>query len=258
MAKAVPFLLPGDALRRISPRMKTPEEQRIDEERERQYEVRRQERIAANSKPRSRTGLVLFLMAVCLVLGVLASGYVLRQAGNNSLFGSLASALLGNRTETVSAPMVVNQIQRLNRLESVQYSVDTVVEGHRTNAVLPDLLFGDRLLLIVHGQVIAGVDLSKLNPESVHVNGKAITVELPPSQIFTSRIDEGKTKVFARSTGVLTPMDPNLETDTRRTAETQIQDAATKDGILDTARGNARNSIESLLRGLGFDQVTVR
>ncbi len=156
--------------------------------------------------------------------------------------------------------MVVSQIQRLNRLETVQYSVDTVVEGHRTSSlsVLPDLLFGDRLLLVVHEQVFAGVDLSQLKPESVHVSGTAVQVDLPPSQIFSTRIDEAKTKVFARSTGLLVPVDPNLETDTRQTAETQVRDAATKDGILDTARSNARNSTESLLRGLGFQQVTVR
>lgn len=238
--------------------MHTPEEQNTQTERDRQYEVRRQERVTANRKPRSWAGLVFFLMLVCLALGIAAGAFVLRRADTNAYFGTIAGALLGNHTETATAPMVVNQIQRLNRLESVQYSIDTVVEGHRTSAVLPDLLFGDRLLLVVHGQVIAGVDLSQLKPENVQVSGKSITVDLPSSQIFTTRIDEGKTRVFARTTGLLVPADPNLESDTRRTAEQQIQEAATKDGILDSARSNARNSVEGLLRGLGFNQVTVR
>ncbi|GAA3770804.1 DUF4230 domain-containing protein [Terriglobus aquaticus] len=239
--------------------MSTPEE-KIEAERERQYEVRRQERIAANSKPRSWAGFVLIMMVLCLCFGVLLAAFVVRRANTNSIFGTISTALLGDRTDTVSAPVVVSQIQRLNRLETVQYNVDTVVEGHRTSALnaLPDLLVGDRLLLVVHGQVIAGVDLSQLKPESVRINGKAIQVDLPPSIIFSSRIDEAKTRVFARSTGLLVPVDPNLETDTRRSAETQVQDAATKDGILDTARNNARSSVESLLRGFGFQQVTVR
>lgn len=236
------------------------EEQRTEAERERQHQVRRQERIAANSKPRSHVGLVFFLMLVCLGLGISAAVYAIHRAGNGGFFGLLGDRLLSSRTETVSAPMVVSQIQRLNRLETVQYSIDTVVEGHRTGSlnVLPDLLVGDRLLLVVHGQVVAGVDLSQLKPESVRVHGSSIQVDLPPSQIFSSRIDEAKTRVFARTTGLLVPVDPNLETDTRRSAETQVQDAATKDGILDTARGNARNSVESLLRGLGFQQVIIR
>ena len=240
--------------------MSTDEQRAAEAERERQYEVRRQERIAANTRPRSQVGLVFFLMLLCLVAGIGAAIYAVHRAGSGGLFGVLGEKLLSSRTETASAPMVVSQIQRLNRLETVQYSIDTVVEGHRTGSlnVLPDLLVGDRLLLVVHGQVVAGVDLSQLKPENVHIHATSIQVELPPSQIFTSRVDEGKTRVFARSTGLLVPVDPNLETDTRRTAETQIQDAATKDGILDTARSNARSSVESLLRGLGFQQVTIR
>ena len=240
-------------------RMST-DEQQTELERERQHDLRRQERLRANSRPRSHIGAVLFLMLLCLVLGVGAAIYAVHQAGNGGLFGLLGQRLLSSRTETASAPAVVSQIKRLNRLETVQYSVDTVVEGHRTGSlsVLPDLLVGDRLLLVVHGEVIAGVDLAQLKPENVHVSGTAVQVDLPPSLIFTARINEAKTRVFARSTGLLVPVDPDLETDTRRTAETQIQDAATKDGILDTARGNARSSVESLLRGLGFQQVTVR
>ena len=180
-------------------------------------------------------------------------------SGTDGITTQLAATLLGRpyRADT-SAPVVVEQIRRLNRLETVSFSVDTVVEGKRTNAVLPDLLFGDRLLLVVHGEVAAGVDMQQLTPESVKVEGKSVTIDLPRSQIFTTRVDEGKSKVFARTTGALVPADPNLETDTRRTAENQILASATADGILDTARANARSSLESLLHGLGFQQVTVR
>ena len=228
-------------------------------ERDRQYEVSRQQRIAVvNARPRSRVGSIFLAVLLFFVLGVAGAVVLLRHAGTSGVAGQLASFLLSGHDSFTSAPDVVSQIQRLNRLETVSYSVDTVVEGKHTNAVLPDLLFGDRLLLVVHGQVIAGVDLSQLRPESVKVDGRAVTVDLPASQVFTTRIDSGKTRVFARTTGLLTPADPNLESDTRAIAETQILQAATKDGILDTARGNARNSMESLLRGLGFTQVTVR
>lgn len=229
-------------------------------ERARQEEVARQQRIAYKQRPSSRVGAILLGLLLFFVVGVGAAVFLLRQAGTgNGFTAKLAGLLLsGSTTFNTSAPDVVSQIQRLNRLETVSYSVDTVVEGKHTNAVLPDLLFGDRLLLVVHGQVIAGVDLSKLKPEAVQVNGRSVTVDLPASEVFTTRIDSGKTRVFARTTGLLTPADPNLESDTRKTAETQILQAATNDGILDTARANARGSMESLLHGLGFTAVTVR
>jgi hypothetical protein len=229
-----------------------------EDERTRQRDFARQQRISYKEKPRSRAGLALFGLLLFFVLGVSGAVWLLRHAGTNGAAGKIAGYLLGGRESfNTSAPDVVSQIQRLNRLETVSYSVDTVVEGKRTNAVLPDLLFGDRLLLVVHGQVVAGVDLSQLKPESVVVNGRSVTMDLPASQIFTTKIDSSKTKVFARTTGLLVQADPNLESDTRSTAETQILQSATADGILDTARSNARGSMESLLRGLGFESVTV-
>lgn len=229
-------------------------------ERARQESFARQQRVTYKQQPRSRAGAILFGLLLFFVVGVGAAVFLLRQAGTgNGIAAKLAGLLLsGSTTFNTSAPDVVNQIQRLNRLETVSYSVDTVVEGKHTNAVLPDLLFGDRLLLVVHGQVVAGVDLSQLRPESVHVHARSVSVDLPTSQVFTTRIDSGKTRVFARTTGLLAPADPNLESDTRKAAETQILQAATNDGILDTARANARSSMESLLHGLGFTDVTVR
>lgn len=231
----------------------------LDEERERQRVVAREQRMAYKEKPKSRVGAVLLGLLIFFVLGCAGAVWLLRQVGTNDVAGKVAGYLLGGReTFNTTAPDVVSQIQRLNRLETVSYSVDTVVEGKHQNAVLPDLLFGDRLILVVHGQVIAGVDLSQLKPEQVKVNGRSVSVDLPPSQIFTSKIDTGKTRVFARTTGLLVQADPSLEMDTQKLAENQILEAASKDGILDTARANARTGMESLLRGLGFEQVTVR
>ena len=226
-------------------------------ERARQEEVARQQRVAYKQKPPSRVGALLFSLFLFFVLGIAGCVVLLRHAGSGGIAGQLGSLLLSGHESFTTAPDVVSQIQRLNKLETVSYSVDTVVEGKHTNSVLPDLLFGDRLLLVVHGQVIAGVDLSQLKADSVHVDGHSVTLDLPPSQIFTTRIDSAKTRVFARTTGMLTQADPDLESDTRTAAENQILQAATSDGILDTARGNARNNMESLLRGLGFTQVTV-
>ncbi len=229
------------------------------DERDRQYEVAHQQRVAFRENRKSHAGAILLGLLLFFVFGAIAVVLLLRSATPNGAIARLASTVLGRSSAfDTSAPVVVQQIQKLNRLETVSYSVDTVVEGKRSNAVLPDLLFGDRLLLVVHGQVIAGVDLSALKEGGVKVSGKSVTVDLPPSQLFTTRIDEGKSRVFARSTGLLVPMDPNLETDARRTAETQIQQTAMQDGILDTARSNARMSVESLLHGLGFETVTVR
>jgi len=233
------------------------------DEREIQKEVRHEERLRTREEEaranRSFLGVKFFAVVLIFVLGIAMTFLFLRAATGGGPLAKIAALVLGrNVSFDSSAPAVVERIQKLNKLETVTYSVDTVVEGRRDNAVLPDLLFGDRLLLVAHGQTIAGVDLSKLSPDGVHVNGKAVTVDLPASEIFLTKLDSSKTRVYARTTGMLVPQDTNLESETRKLAEDQIQKAAISDGILDTARTNARANIQSLLSGLGFESVTVR
>jgi len=208
----------------------------------------------------SRTFSRPFLLIIfSLLLGAAAVVLFVRQA-TSGIPGRLASLITGRSTTyDVSVPIVVQKIQRLNRLETVVYSLDTIVEGAHSSPVLPDLLAGDRLILIVHGQSVAGIDLSKLRPEDVRIDsgGRSIRVTLPESQLFTTAIDNQHTRVYARSTGLLVPADQNLESNTRAKAEEQLQKAALDDGILDAARKNARATVTTLLYGLGFQQVDV-
>ena len=209
---------------------------------------------------RSSSSGILLLILVSLILGAGALAVFLRQA-TSGIMARAATAILGRTTIfDTSVPAVVEKIKRLNRLETVVYSIDTVVEGSKSSAVLPDLLAGDRILLVVHGQSIAGIDLSQLKPEDVRIdnNGQTIHVALPPSQIFLTSIDNQHTRVYMRSTGVLVPADPNLETETRVKAEQQLQASALTDGILDTASKNARATVTTLLYSLGFHEVDVK
>jgi len=202
----------------------------------------------------------LILILLSLILGAVGVVVFLRQA-TSGIMARVATAITGRTTTfDTSVPAIVQKIQRLARLETVVYSIDTVVEGSKSSAVLPDLLAGDRILLVVHGQSIAGIDLSQLKPEDVRIdnNGQTIHVALPPSQIFLTSIDNQHTRVYMRSTGVLVPADPNLETETRVKAEQQLQASALTDGILDTASKNARATVTTLLYSLGFHEVDVK
>jgi len=170
----------------------------------------------------------------------------------------LWSMLTGrNTTMDTSAPAVVDRIRKLNRLEAVTYSIDKIVEGERSSPVLPNFLAGDKLLLIAHGEVIAGIDLSQLKSGDISVHGDAVTLHLPPAQVLTSRIDNQRTRVYSRTTGLLVQADPTLESAARQAAEEQIVAAAKAEGILDKATQNARASLTTLLYGLGFHSVEV-
>ncbi len=136
--------------------------------------------------------------------------------------------------------------------------MDKVVEGNRENPFLPNFLVGDKLLLVAHGEVLAGVDLSQLKASDVSVHGNAVTVHLPQAQILMTRIDNGRTRVYSRTTGLLVPADPNLESQVCLAAEQEFAQAALADGVLDKARQNARTAVSALLSGLGFQRVDVQ
>ena len=199
----------------------------------------------------------IFAFLFALILGALTLAVFLRHA-TTGVLARIADRIVSRPAVfDTSVPAVVQKIQRLNRLETVVYSIDTVVEGSKSGSVLPDLLVGDRILLVVHGQSIAGIDLSKLHPEDVSIKGQSIHVTLPASQLFVTTLDNQKTRVYLRSTGILVPADQNLESDTRARAEQQLQQTSLADGILDTARKNARSTVTTLLYSLGFTQVDV-
>jgi hypothetical protein len=164
----------------------------------------------------------------------------------------------GTTVINVNQPTVVRQIQQLQRLETVSYTMDKIISGERNNTYLPKFLAGDRLLLVVHGDVIAGVDLGKVQPADVSVRGRAISLRIPAAEIFTTRIDNARTRVYSRDTGLFSAPDPNLESEVREEAERQLQQAALQDGVLKTADQNARTTLSRMLTGLGFEQVEFR
>jgi hypothetical protein len=203
---------------------------------------------------------VAFALVIGLIVGVVGVGLVgwvmLSRNSGRALLSHMWSTVTGRSLSIdVSQPTVVDRIQRLQRLETVVYTMDKLVTGAKENPVFPDFLAGDRLLMMVHGEAVAGIDFSNLKPGDVRVDGKQVHLHLPASQIFSTRLDSAKTRVYSRQTGLLVPTDPNLETQVRQEAERQLQEAALADGILRTAQQNAASTITSLMQGLGFEKV---
>src|ERR1700726_856403 len=170
--------------------------------------------ISKPARSRAATG---FALVLGVFLGVIFVGsmgaLLLSRHSGRALLSQMWSAVTGrNLTVDVSQPTVVDRIQRLQRLETVVYTMDKIVSGSRVSPIFPDFLAGDRLLMLVHGEVVGGIDFSNLKPGDVRVEGKQVHLHLPASQVFRTRIDSVKTRVYSRQTGLLVPTDPNLET----------------------------------------------
>lgn len=149
---------------------------------------------------------------------------------------------------------IIHDVNALARLETIQYTIEKVITAETGQGTL-GFLFGDRLLFVAHGIVIAGIDMEKIGPENLQLEGDILYVTLPPAEIFIATLDNEKSYVYDRETGALTHGDQNLETMARQVAEEEINKAAVEDGILDLAQQNAENYLEKFFNALGYDNV---
>ena len=208
------------------------------------------------------------LLSLLILIVIVAAAYLIVQTVRNAAQAAAQPfqilneqsqdmqtqvANLLNPTPTIIPDPVtyINEIRALARLETIQYSIEKVITGETGGGTF-QTLFGDKILFVGHGTVIAGIDMEKLQPEDMRYENGVLTVRLPPTEILVATLDNEKSYVYDRQTGVLTKPDPNLETLVRQRAEEEILKAAIEDGILEQAKINAEAYLFKFFSALGF------
>jgi len=145
---------------------------------------------------------------------------------------------------------VLTQVQGLAQMVTVKYVMEKVV-------ILEDVkVYGEnRVLLIAHGVVKAGVDLSKIERSDIEVGGTRVAIRLPPCTITDVYLDEDKTQVLEHSTGLLRRFDKDLQQNARREGLDAIRRAARHSGILDEAQTRAELQLRLFFSQLGFSEI---
>jgi hypothetical protein len=209
------------------------------------------------------TGILIVLTALVVLFGVFLLQEVRRvtepvtalREQLNTQFDRLFNPTPTVKPDPIS---IIHEVRALARLETIQYAVEKVITAETGQEFL-GFLFGDRLLLVAHGTVIAGVDLDKIGADDIEVDAEGrATLLLPPTEIFVTVLDNEKSYIYDRTKGLLTRGDVQLESAARLAAEREIERTAFEDGILDQAQVNAEAYLYRLLRSLGFPDVTIR
>ena len=170
----------------------------------------------------------------------------------NSGLQTQVSAILHPTPTVIPDPVTyITEVRALARLETIQYSVEKVITAELGQGTL-GALFGDRLLFVGHGTVIAGIDMARIQPENLRFENGVLYVKLPPSEVFIATLDNEKSYVYDRETGLLKRPDQDLETTARQAAEDEIRKAAEEDGILDLAQQNAETYLAKFFAALGY------
>lgn len=170
----------------------------------------------------------------------------------NQALQTQVSNLLNPTPTIIPDPVTyINEVRALARLETIQYSIEKVITGEMGGGTFQSL-FGDKILFVGHGTVIAGIDMDKLQPEHMRFDNGVLTVKLPPAEVFIATLDNEKSYVYDRETGILAKPDVNLETMVRQRAEEEILKAAIEDGILEQAQINAEAYLFKFFAALGY------
>ena len=168
--------------------------------------------------------------------------------------------------ETITREGVVTQIQRLNRLETVAFSVDTVITSQRAGSWMKLWQDEQKGLFIARGRVEAGIDLSALTPEMVQVvqpesnpdeiqQASAnppvlmmpkINITLPPSEIFSVYLDD--IEIYDWQTGAFGMMqvDPKILQQAQSMAKKEVLERACRGDVMNMALENAQTQLQQL------------
>lgn len=176
-----------------------------------------------------------------LILGLILAA----SAGLGLLLGLYVPRLNAPPTAPptiLNTATIVQQIQGLSELVTVKYVLEKVV-------VLEDSRwYGDnRVLLIAHGVVKAGIDLSRIEPSDLELDHDLVHITLPPAAITDVYLDEQQTRVLEHSTGLLRVFNKNLEAEARRQAVEELRRAARQGGIYQDAQLQAQQQLTNLL-----------
>jgi hypothetical protein len=178
--------------------------------------------------------------------------FVLAIAGGVGLFFGVLMPRLpleqGQPAVIQNTATLLQEIQGLSELVTVKYVLEKVV-------ILEDVKwYGEnRVLLLAHGVVKAGVDLRAVQPEHLVLESNKVHVALPHAAITDVYLDEHQTRIIEHSTGLLRAFDRHLQVEARRQAIDELRRTARQAGITEDAQDRARKQLSAFLGQLGFE-----
>lgn len=197
---------------------------------------------------------ILFALGALLIAAAIAvtSGYIVWRMAKRTF----VEQVLTPQETTLDLSTLVTQVRELQRLETASMRVIHIGKITQSYKFVPDAVAGDEITFLAEGDVIAGIDLSRLQPGDVWRSPDGtLNLRLPSPQILVTRVDNQKSRVLVRKTGALRRADVDLETRARQNAEINIRNESLKRGILRTAADSGEKKMAEFLRTLGFERV---
>ena len=171
-------------------------------------------------------------------------------------------------TEDRSQPVLLRSLEPLSEYRAASANLQVPVDVRKDVDILPDFIAGSKTLLIASGTVDASVDFRRLRGRNLQVNDDRteVTITLPAPRLSDARVDLARTRVFDTDRGLVDRVGEALgdggadeERQLLALAERKLAEAARSNPeLLRAAERNTRGMLTGMMRGLGFERVTVR
>ncbi|MGV3561154.1 DUF4230 domain-containing protein [Larkinella arboricola] len=184
--------------------------------------------------------LLRFFLVLLLVVGLVV---LWEQLRGWSVFSGLT------KKEASVQTVVLQEVTELGKLELVKYRFKDIVEHQLIREWLPN----PKAVLIVEGEAVGCLDLTKITSEDITTQGDSLIVHLPDPELCSYKIDHRNSRVF--NTEYTFFEEAQLVSEAYRRAETQIRRAALNSGILEQTRQNADKILKPLLERISGKKV---
>ena len=164
-----------------------------------------------------------------------------------------------------SQPVLLKAIEDLAVYKAASGNFQVVVDLEESSRGIPLLIKGQRTLFVAGGSVDAEVDFSGLKGDAIKVSpdGQRVEITLPRARLTPARVDPDQSRVFSRERGLLDRLgsvlsdNPTSERELYQLAQAKMQAAAVESDLVARAEQNTRAMLVSMLRSLGYREVTV-
>ncbi|GHV44903.1 hypothetical protein FACS1894180_6810 [Bacteroidia bacterium] len=163
----------------------------------------------------------------------------------------LINTLITKNKEVEIHQSVVEKVEAVGKLSLVKMTLQDVVEYTKIREWLPDA----SALLVVQGEVEAGIDLAKLKDNDIYVSEKEISVYLPAPEITSFKINHEKSRVYDTRNNFFSGAE--IVDAAYSKAEKQMHEAALASGILQTAEENATKFFVPFFQSMGFTKINL-
>lgn len=148
--------------------------------------------------------------------------------------------------------IVIKEIASLGKMELVKYSFRDVVEQEIIRDFLPD----PKAILIVQGEAVGCIDLSKISEKDLVTKSDTLILNLPNPEVCYHKIDHSKSKIYKTDYAFMN--ESLLLDEAYRKAEEQILQSALSSDILEQTKKNADLILKPLVENISKKKVIIK